>query len=102
MKLSAVRAFALSRPEVAEQPHFNYGSFRVRGKIFVTIPPDNEHIHVFAAEQYREQAFAMYPDWTQKVHWGGKVVGVRIALSKATAAAGRLSSNVRLHRSESA
>lgn len=87
MKLDTFRTFALSLPEVAEQPHFDYGSFRVRGKIFVTVPPDREHIHVFAADQHREQAFAMYPEWTEKVHWGGKVVGVRVMLSKAPAPA---------------
>lgn len=87
MKLSAVRTFALLLPEVTEQPHFDFGSFRVRGKIFVTLPPDEEHIHVFAPEAYREQAFAMYPEWAEKLLWGGKVVGVRIALASAPAAA---------------
>jgi hypothetical protein len=37
-----VRALALSLPEVREEPHFDRASFRVRGKIFATIAPDEE------------------------------------------------------------
>ena len=47
------------------------------------MPPDNEHIHVFLNEQDREMALAAYPEFTEKLLWGGKVVGVRIALAKA-------------------
>ncbi len=81
MKLDAVRTAALALPETTEEPHHNFGSFRVRGRIFVTIPPDNEHIHVFVNEQDREVALAAYPDFTEKLLWGGKVVGVRVALA---------------------
>jgi hypothetical protein len=84
MKLAAVRTFALALPEVTEQPHFNYSSFRVRGMIFVTVPPDEENIHVFVPEAAREQALALYPTFTEKLLWGGKVVGLRIALATAT------------------
>jgi hypothetical protein len=83
MKFAPVRTFALSLPEVTEEPHHQFGSFRVRGKIFVTIPPQQEHIHVFVSEQRREQALAMYPPFTEKLLWGGKVVGVRVALAGA-------------------
>lgn len=58
----------------------------MRGKIFVTIPPDNEHIHVFVNEQDRELALAAHPDFTEKLLWGGKVVGVRVGLAKANPA----------------
>ena len=83
MKLDAVRTAALALPETAEEPHHHFGSFRVRGNIFVTVPPDNEHIHVFFNEQDRELALAAYPEFTEKLLWGGKVVGVRVALAKA-------------------
>ena len=83
MKLDAVRTAALALPETTEEPHHNFGSFRVRGKIFVTVPPDNAHIHVFVNEQDREFALAAYPDFTEKLLWGGKVVGVRVVLAKA-------------------
>jgi hypothetical protein len=83
VKLNAVRAAALALPETTEEPHHNFGSFRVRGKIFVTIPPDNEHIHVFVNEQDRELTLAVHPDFTEKLLWGGKVVGIRVALARA-------------------
>lgn len=86
MKLETVRTAALALPETTEEPHHHFGSFRVRGKIFVTIPPDDEHIHVFVSEQDREIALATYPDFTEKLLWGGKVVGVRVALPRARVA----------------
>ncbi|MGY4517105.1 MmcQ/YjbR family DNA-binding protein [Lysobacter sp. HA18] len=84
MNVQSVRAIALALPEVTEAPHFDYGSFRVKGKIFVTVPPDGEHIHVFVDEQERLLAIAMYPAAVEALHWGQKVLGVRINLSHAT------------------
>lgn len=82
MKLSAVRRVATALPEVTESPHHQLGSFRVRGKIFVTWP-DDEHLHVFVAEAERELALAMHPGFVEKLLWGGKVVGVRVTLPQA-------------------
>lgn len=83
MKLNQVRRHALSLPEVTEEPHFQYSSFRVRGKIFVTVPPDEKHIHVFVGEEQREPALALYPKFLEKLTWGAKVVGLRVALAPA-------------------
>jgi len=81
VKLEAVRTAALALPETTEEPHHHFGSFRVRGKIFITVPPDNEHIHVFVNEQDREFALAAYPEFTEKLLWGGKVAGIRVVLA---------------------
>ena len=54
MKLEQARRFALSLPEVVEAPHHELSSFRIRGKIFATVPPDGKHLHVFVDEQQRE------------------------------------------------
>ena len=86
MKFSTLRSYALSLPEVTEEPHHHSGSFRVRGRIFVTIPPGQTHIHVFVPEEQRERALAMYPDFSEKLLWGGKVAGLRLALGNAPAA----------------
>jgi len=86
VKFSQVRRHALSLPEVTEEPHFQYASFRVRGKIFATVPPEEEYIHVFVPEQEREHALAMHPEFMEKLLWGGKVVGLRVNLSLADAA----------------
>jgi hypothetical protein len=56
MNLAQVRQFAMSLPEVTEEPHFHYTSFRVRGKIFTTAPPEGEYIHVFVPEEVLGQA----------------------------------------------
>lgn len=68
---------------VTEEPHHNYSSFRVRGKIFVTVPPDGQHVHVFVEEEDRERALAMHPDFVEKLLWGSKVVGLRVNLAGA-------------------
>lgn len=39
MTHATVRAIALSLPEAEEHPHFDRASFRVRGRIFATLPP---------------------------------------------------------------
>ena len=83
MKLEQIRRIALSLPEVAEQPHFDKSSFRVRGKIFLTVPPGDEYIHVFLPEQPCDVALALEPAFIEKLSWGGKVVGLRIAMAKA-------------------
>jgi hypothetical protein len=83
MKIAEVRRHALSLPEVTEEPHFNYSSFRVRGKIFVTVPPEGDHVHVFVPDEDREVALALQPDAVEKLHWGAKVVGLRVALARA-------------------
>ena len=83
MRYSAARAHALGLPEVAEAPHFNYNSFRVRGKIFTTVPPGEEHLHVFVADEHRDPACLANPEWIEKLWWGKKVVGLRVELAKA-------------------
>ena len=80
MNINDVRQYALSLPEASEEPHFKYGSFRIHGKIFATFPPEGEHLHVFVDEQRRELALSMYPEAYEKLWWGKKVVGVKVAL----------------------
>ena len=87
MKLSEVRRYAMTLPEVTEEPHHQSISFRVRGKIFVTVPPKENHIHVFVNETTREQAIVLYPTFVEKLFWGGKVWGIRVDLGAATSSA---------------
>jgi hypothetical protein len=91
MKLAAVRRRALALPETSEAPHHQYGSFRVRGKIFATFAPDQEWLHLFVDEDVREHALALDPGFLEPLRWGGKVVGLRVQLPRADAAVvGRL------------
>ena len=78
--LEDVRTFALALPDTTEEPHHDYGSFRVRGRIFVTVPPGGELLHIFLPEQQRELALAMDPEFLEPVYWGSKVSGVRARL----------------------
>jgi len=80
VKLEEVRKVALALPDTTEEPHHNFGSFRVRGKIFVTIPPGGELLHIFLPAEQREVALAMDPEFLEPVHWGSKVLGVRAKL----------------------
>ena len=86
MKIETARKFARSLEGAIEAPHHDHASFRIRGRIFVTVPPTEDVIHVFVGEEDRELALAMYPDWAGKLLWGGKVCGLRITLAAAAAA----------------
>ncbi len=66
MKFSTVHKFAMSLPEAAEAPHFETSSFRVRGKIFVTVPPGQEFIHVFVPEDSRAVALRHTPSSSRR------------------------------------
>jgi len=83
MKLAAARRFALSLAETTEEPHFHFASFRVRGKIYATVPPGETHLHVFVDEPDRERYLAMFPDAYEPLLWGKKVMGLRVTLAAA-------------------
>ena len=83
MNVEEARDFALSLPEVNEEPHFKSNSFRLRGKIIASVPPDESYLHIFVDELRREQAVSLYPEFCEKLWWGKKVFGVRICLAEA-------------------
>ena len=80
MKLEQARKYALSLPGTTEQPHFDFTSFRVRGKIFATAPPAGTHLHVFVDEEQRAPLIAAEPETFAPLPWGSKVVGVKVTL----------------------
>lgn len=86
MKAATVRRHALSLPEATEEPHFDYTSFRVRGKIFATMPPEEKHLHAFVAEEHRKAFLAMSLPWIAELPWGKKIIGLRITLADADTA----------------
>ena len=49
----------------------------------MTISPKEEVIHIFVGEEDRDRALAVYPEFIEKLLWGGKVVGLRVALASA-------------------
>ncbi|MBL8516955.1 MAG: MmcQ/YjbR family DNA-binding protein [Betaproteobacteria bacterium] len=88
MRHATARNFALSLPGVIEAPHHDYNSWRVgkAKRIFVTIPPDEAHLHIFVDDATREEALVMHAAFAEKLLWGGKVVGLRVNLDKAESA----------------
>ncbi|GHE26820.1 MmcQ/YjbR family DNA-binding protein [Vulcaniibacterium thermophilum] len=83
MRVEQLRAYALSLPAATEEPHFQYSSFRVKGRIFATVTPDQKFAHIFVDDEQRDRAVALHPEVVEPLRWGRKVVGVRVALAKA-------------------
>ena len=75
-----VRQLALSLPQTTEEPHFRAASFRVRGKIFATLQPEGEYLHVFVDDEQRERALAEHPDSCETLLWGKRIAGLRVLL----------------------
>jgi hypothetical protein len=84
--LADARRLALALPEVMEEPHFDMTSFRVRGKIFVTVPPGETHLHVFVDPVEVEAYVAQDPAAFEPLRWGKQVRGVRVNLAATPAA----------------
>lgn len=81
MMIAQARRFALSLPEATEEPHFQSSSYRVRGKIFATVPPEGDVLHIFIDEEERETALALEPAFLEKLFWGKRVCGLRVVLA---------------------
>ena len=76
---------ALDLPGSEELPHRKYTSFRVRGRIYATAPPEGGFLHVFVDEETRAAAIGLAPEAAEALHWGAKVVGVRLNLALVSA-----------------
>lgn len=48
------------------------------------MPPGNDLLHVFAPEEDREVAIAAHPGACETLHWGKRIVGLRIDLKQAS------------------
>jgi hypothetical protein len=84
--LAQARRFALSLPEVTEEPHFDMASFRVRGKIFVTVPPGGACLNVFVDPLEADSWVAEDPAAFEPLLWGKRVRGLRVNLAAAPTA----------------
>jgi hypothetical protein len=83
MNADSVRQLATSLPDVTEEPHFHFTSFRIDGRIFATMPPGGALLHVFVPEEERELAVKAHPDVCETLHWGKRLVGVKVNLRTA-------------------
>ena len=83
MNLSTARRPALSLPDVTEEDHHGRPSFRVRGRIFATVP-DQEHLNIFIEPMDVDGVVRLDPDVFAPVIWGKEVKGVRVHLPRAS------------------
>jgi len=83
MDSKRARELALALPGATEEPHFEAASFRVRGKIFATLPPGGQVLHVFVSEEVRERELKINSAFLEKLLWGQKVRGLRVLLAQA-------------------
>jgi hypothetical protein len=77
--LVQARAFALALPDATLQDHHGIDSYRVRGKVFATVP-DEEHVRVMLAEDEIRAAVAEYPDSCAPFYWGSRLACVVVVL----------------------
>ncbi len=79
-----VRRLALALPDTTEAPHHEMTSFRVSGKLFATMPPEEDRVHVFVAPDEVAASCAEYPGVVEELWWGKKLSGCRVHLAGAT------------------
>jgi hypothetical protein len=80
--MHAAHAFALSLPEAAEQDHHGIASFRVRGRIFATVP-DDDHLRIMVDEGEIRAAVADDPEAFAEFWWGSRLSCVVVDLRRA-------------------
>jgi hypothetical protein len=83
VSVATVRTLALGLPETAEAPHHDMTSFRVAGKIFATVPPNGDRVHVFVDEDEVAAYCAEFPAAVEELWWGKRLSGCRILLRQA-------------------
>ncbi len=83
--LRRARELALALPEATEQDHHGLASFRVRGKIFATVP-DDTHLRVMVDEMEIRAAVAENPRACHEFYWGKRLACVVVDLGVASPA----------------
>jgi hypothetical protein len=68
-----------------EQDHFGNPSFRVRRKIFATVP-DDHHVNVMIDPFDVDAAIRAAPESCAELWWGKELRGVRVELANAAPA----------------
>lgn len=82
--LARARSIALGLPEATEQDHHGIPSFRVRDKVFATVP-DDTHLRVMVDEVEIRAAVADNPVACQPFYWGKRLACVVVHLPRAKA-----------------
>ena len=80
--MHAAHAFALSLPEAVEQDHHGIASFRVRGRIFATVP-DDDHLRIMVDEGEIRASVTEDPEAFAEFWWGSRLSCVVVDLLRA-------------------
>src|SRR4030088_2203634 len=83
MTIDQVRKLALVLPEVTEQDHWGNPSFRIRGRIFATVP-DEAHVNGMIDPFDVDEVIREDPATCEELRWGKEVRGVRVSVSGAS------------------
>jgi hypothetical protein len=83
ISLGEVRELALQLPGAAEQEHWGNPSFRVRGRIFATVP-DPERLNVMIEPFDVEAAVRDEAGACSELRWGKQVRGVQVFMPAAS------------------
>ena len=75
-------ALALALPEAVQADHHGRPSFRVRGKIFATLP-DPTHMNVMLDEPGIRTAVQAEPEACAERWWGKRLAAVQVDLERA-------------------
>jgi hypothetical protein len=81
VNVDALRELALALPEAIEQDHHGTASFRVRGKIFATVP-DPDHVRVMVDEGEIRACAAQDPETFEEFWWGKRLACVVVDLRR--------------------
>lgn len=78
--LITAREAALGLPEATEADHHGMNSFRVRNKIFATVP-DDDHIRLMLEPEQITAAVAQFPVSAQQFYWGRRLAALVVTLA---------------------
>jgi hypothetical protein len=77
--VARVRKGALALPEVEEGAHFGMVAFSVRGKNFISVSKDQQHVRVHVPTEFVDSTVAEHPDAEPVVRMG-TTIGVSVPL----------------------
>jgi hypothetical protein len=83
ISLQGVRDLALALPGSSEAGHWGNPSFRIRGKIFATVP-DSGRLNVMIDPFEVDGVVRDHPEACSQLWWGKEVRGVQVSLGKAS------------------
>lgn len=83
MDIQQVWQFVFSLADVVEVRHHDKSSFRVRGKIFATVPPGEQSLHVVLDADVARSVLSGGHESLEELWWGQRLYGVRLKLDGA-------------------